>query len=93
MTIGIRPESLRPDQGVGVEGTIIGIEPLGRKTLYEVTLPDGCTLGSIQAGRAQANLGRPVRWAVDPNELLFFGEDGTRSSADGIRTGGINLHG
>ena len=78
MTIGIRPECLRPDQGVGVEGTITRIEPLGRETLYEVTLPDGYTLRSIQAGRPQVNLGRRVRWAVDPNELLFFGEDGTR---------------
>ena len=76
--LGIRPEllSLTPD------GPIIGkigfVETQGRENLYDIILPDGSVLRSIQPVRNDIKLGDEVRWSVDTSKILVFDGDGTR---------------
>lgn len=76
--IGVRPEHFQPDVGTPISGRVSFIESHGRETLYNVALPDGSILRSIQGAAASHKIGDPVSWGIDASRILVFAEDGTR---------------
>jgi inositol-phosphate transport system ATP-binding protein len=76
--VGIRPEFFQPGTGAAIKGRVSFIEAQGRETLYNVTLPDGNILRSIQGSQSSAKIGDEVEWGVDSAQMLVFGRDGMR---------------
>lgn len=76
--VGIRPEYFQPDAGTMITGTVSFIEAHGRETLYNVRLPDGNVLRSIQGSHSPFNIGDTVEWGVNTEHMLVFGKDGLR---------------
>lgn len=76
--IGIRPEYFQPDSGTTIAGKVSFIESQGRETLYNVTLPDGSILRSIQGEGSRSRIGDAVEWGINAPKILVFGEDGAR---------------
>ncbi|MBP1844226.1 inositol-phosphate transport system ATP-binding protein [Rhizobium petrolearium] len=78
LTLGIRPEHFGIGGDVPVEGKVTFAETQGRENLYDVVLPDGSALRSIQPARSDVKPGDSVRWSLDSKAALVFGEDGRR---------------
>ena len=76
--IGIRPEYFQPDSGTKISGKVTFIESQGRETLYNVTLPDGNIIRSIQGKSSNSKIGDDVEWGINAPQLLVFAEDGAR---------------
>ncbi len=76
--IGVRPEYFQPGEGTTIGGKVSFIESQGRETLYNVTLPDGNILRSIQGEGAKSKIGDNVEWGINAPKILVFGEDGVR---------------
>jgi len=76
--IGIRPEFFQPNGGTKIPGKVSFIESQGRETLYNVTLPDGTILRSIQGKASESKVGDSVEWGINAPRILVFGEDGAR---------------
>ncbi len=76
--IGIRPEYFQPGSGTMISGKISFIESQGRETLYNVTLPDGTILRSIQSRRSPSKIGDEVEWGINADQILVFDQDGVR---------------
>ncbi|MGK6314253.1 ABC transporter ATP-binding protein [Neorhizobium sp. DT-125] len=78
LTLGVRPEHFGSAGDVPVEGKVAFAETQGRENLYDVVLPDGSVLRSIQPVRNDIKLGDSVRWGLDSKAALVFAEDGRR---------------
>ena len=78
ITIGVRPEYLRPEFDTPIEGEISFIESQGREVLYDVTLAGGQVFRSIQSGDLACALGDRIRWGIDADAIFFFDEQGIR---------------
>ena len=78
VTIGVRPEFLRPEFTVPIEGEITFVESQGREVLYDLTLASGKMFRSIQGGGRKFELGEKVRWGIDADAIFFFDERGSR---------------
>lgn len=76
--VGIRPEYFQPGSGAVIKGRVSFIESQGRETLYDVTLPDGNILRSIQGSQSDAKIGDDVEWGVNTAQMLVFDQDGLR---------------
>jgi inositol-phosphate transport system ATP-binding protein len=76
--IGSRPEYFQPDSGTKISGKVTFIESQGRETLYNVTLPDGNIIRSIQGKSSNSKIGDDVEWGINAPQLLVFAEDGAR---------------
>ncbi|MFV2035887.1 MAG: ABC transporter ATP-binding protein, partial [Halocynthiibacter sp.] len=76
--IGVRPEHFQPDSGTTIAGKISFTESQGRETLYNVTLPDGSILRSIQGKMSPSRIGDNVAWGIDAPKILVFDENGAR---------------
>ncbi|MGR3291962.1 MAG: ABC transporter ATP-binding protein, partial [Paracoccaceae bacterium] len=76
--IGVRPEYFQPDDGTKITGKVSFIESQGRETLYNVTLPNGEILRSIQGKASNSKIGDSVDWGIISSKILVFGEDGAR---------------
>lgn len=76
--IGVRPEYFQPGNPNVIGGKVSFIESQGRETLYNVMLPDGNILRSIQGEGTPASIGDDVEWGIDAKRVLVFGEDGAR---------------
>lgn len=76
--IGIRPEYFRPDVGTKIKGKVSFIEVQGREILYNVKLPDGNILRSIQDRDSTGSIGDEVEWGIDTAKMLVFDRDGMR---------------
>ena len=76
--VGIRPEIFGSNDGSPVGGRVSFVETQGRENLYDVALPSGAVLRSIQPVRHDIAIGDEVRWGVRPDDLLVFQQDGTR---------------
>lgn len=74
---GIRPEHVR-DGGGDVRGTLSFIEAHGRETLFEIELPGGDKLRSIQPTPPTARVGDTVAWGINAQAVLFFSQSGAR---------------
>ena len=75
---GIRPEHVKANSGVPIEGEITFFEAHGRETLYELKLAGGGHLRSIQASTPDKQIGDRVNWGIDPGAVFLFSEDGAR---------------
>ncbi|MCH9018774.1 MAG: ABC transporter ATP-binding protein [Proteobacteria bacterium] len=78
ISVGVRPEYLRPDFATPIEGEITFIETQGREVLYDLTLAGGQVFRSIQSGEQVCGVGDRIRWGIDADSVFFFGEDGNR---------------
>ncbi|WP_180898864.1 ABC transporter ATP-binding protein [Martelella soudanensis] len=76
--IGIRPEIFGTNGGSPVSGRVSFVETQGRENLYDVALPSGAVLRSIQPVRHDISVGDEIEWGVRPEDLLVFQADGTR---------------
>lgn len=54
------------------------VETQGRENLYDVKLPDGSVLRSIQPVRSDVKLGDAVSWGATGDKIMVFAENGTR---------------
>ena len=78
VTIGVRPEYVRPEFAVPIEGEITFVESQGREVLYDLTLAGGKVFRSIQGGGPKFKIGENVRWGIDIGATFFFDERGDR---------------
>jgi len=78
VTIGVRPEYLRPEFAVPIEGEITFVESQGREILYDLTLAGGKVFRSIQGRGRDFELGENVRWGIDADAIFFFDAQGIR---------------
>lgn len=78
LRLGIRPEHFRPEFPDKIPGKITFIEKQGRERLYDVTLPNGTVLRSIQDRDNPVSLGDDVNWGVLVDQVLAFDLTGNR---------------
>jgi inositol-phosphate transport system ATP-binding protein len=78
VTIGVRPEYVRPEFAATIEGEITFVESQGREVLYDLTLAGGKVVRSIQGGGRKFKLGENVRWGIDTRAMFFFDGQGNR---------------
>jgi inositol-phosphate transport system ATP-binding protein len=78
LSLGVRPEHFGTAAGTPVEGKVVFAETQGRENLYDVVLPDGSVLRSIQPVREDVKPGDSVRWNLDSASTFVFAEDGQR---------------
>jgi inositol-phosphate transport system ATP-binding protein len=78
LTLGIRPEDFGPGGDVPVPGVVAFVETQGRENLYDIKLPDGSMLRSIQPVRSDVAVGDAVQWAAAGEKIMVFAENGTR---------------
>lgn len=76
--LGIRPENFGPQFGDGITGKVSFVETQGREDLYDITLPDGSILRSIQPAGTRKKLGDEVSWGVAVDKLFAFSAEGAR---------------
>ncbi|TNJ41220.1 ABC transporter ATP-binding protein, partial [Phaeobacter sp. B1627] len=75
---GIRPEAFGPQFGGGVSGQVTFVETQGREDLFDVRLPSGEILRSIQPAGSGIRAGTPVDWGIAHDQLLRFDQNGAR---------------
>ena len=78
VVVGVRPENLGPVGDVPVKGRISFVETQGRENLYDLTLPNGRVLRSIQPVRSDIGLNDEVEWFMRSDRVFVFGADGAR---------------
>ncbi len=76
--LGIRPEHFQPDGEVPIPGRISFIEIQGRETLFDVELPDGTVIRSIQSANEEARVGQEVCWGINAKKIMIFDENGLK---------------
>jgi inositol-phosphate transport system ATP-binding protein len=54
------------------------VEAQGRENLYDLTLPNGDVLRSIQPVRDDVALNDDVEWSISGDRILVFDETGAR---------------
>ena len=78
VSLGIRPENFGPHGDIPLTGTVSFVETQGRENLYDVRLPDGTVLRSIQPVRGDVAVGDTVTWGAVSDKVMVFAGDGTR---------------
>jgi len=78
VSVGVRPENFGPDGDIPVNGRVSFVETQGRENLYDVTLPNGRVLRSIQPVRSDVRLNDAVEWYMRSDRVFVFGDDGAR---------------
>lgn len=76
--IGLRPEHIGPQFGTGLKGEVRFIETQGREDLFDIALPSGQLVRSIQPARSGIALGQQVDWGFDTAAALSFDRSGAR---------------
>lgn len=76
--IGIRPEHIGPQFGSGLRGCVQFVETQGREDLFDIALPSGRTLRSIQPAGSGITPGQEVNWGFAPADALVFDAEGVR---------------
>lgn len=76
--VGIRPENFHSAGSTKINGKISFVESQGRETLYNVMLPDGNILRSIQSSHSLIEIGKNVEWGIDTDHMHVFDQDGIR---------------
>lgn len=76
--LGLRPEHIGPQFGTGLRGRVQFVETQGREDLFDIVLPSGHTLRSIQPAGSGITLGQEVDWGFAQAEALLFDAAGAR---------------
>ncbi|WP_373236301.1 ABC transporter ATP-binding protein [Cohaesibacter celericrescens] len=76
--LGIRPELVGTKGTSEISGVISFVETQGRENLYDITLPNGKVIRSIQQVRDDVRFGDRITWPVDCSKMLVFSQDGKR---------------
>ena len=77
VTVGFRPETLSMTEQGPLSGKVAVVEHLGGETLVYVDVGDGHLITVKTPGSTSAQVGEPVRLAVDTDEARLFDKDGT----------------
>jgi inositol-phosphate transport system ATP-binding protein len=78
VVVGVRPETFGPQGDIPVKGRVSFVETQGRENLYDVTLPNGLVLRSIQPVRSDVALNDEVEWHMRSDRVFVFDEGGAR---------------
>lgn len=78
--LGIRPELVGNQGKSRISGKISFVEMQGRENLYDIALPDGSIIRSVQPVRNDVALGDEVTWPIDCEQILVFNKDGNALS-------------
>ncbi|KUF09997.1 ABC transporter ATP-binding protein [Pseudoponticoccus marisrubri] len=70
--IGLRPEHVGPQFGTGLTGEVRFVETQGREDLFDIALPSGRMIRSVQPAGSGLRPGQTVDWGYDAAELLCF---------------------
>ncbi|MGX7705324.1 ABC transporter ATP-binding protein [Methylobacterium sp. Gmos1] len=76
VTLGIRPEALKPGADGALAGEVSHVERLGGLTLAHVTVAGGTTVVAQIEGSAPVRVGEAVRLAIDPAATHLFDGEG-----------------
>ncbi len=76
VTLGIRPEALKPDPAGALAGMVSHVERLGGLTLIHVALSGGGTAIAQVEGSEPARTGEAVRLAIAPEATHLFDGEG-----------------
>ena len=78
LLLGIRPEIIGSQGDIPVRGRITFVEAQGRENLYDLLLPSGDVLRSIQPMRDDIAVNDEVEWRMARDRILVFDEAGQR---------------
>lgn len=76
VTLGIRPEALKPGTDGALAGEVTHVERLGGLTLAHVTVAGGATVVAQIEGSAPVRTGETIRLTIDPGATHLFDGDG-----------------
>ncbi|WP_421700898.1 ABC transporter ATP-binding protein [Aliiroseovarius sp.] len=76
--VGLRPEHVGPQFGTGLKGIVRFVETQGREDLFDIELPSGKLVRSIQSAGTGLMLGQEVDWGFDTTQALIFDMQGAR---------------
>ena len=76
VTLGIRPEALKPGTDGALAGEVAHVERLGGLTLAHVTVAGGTTVVAQIEGSAPVRTGETIRLTIDPGATHLFDGDG-----------------
>ena len=76
VTLGIRPEALKPGTDGALAGEVTHVERLGGLTLAHVTVAGGTTVVAQIEGSAPVRTGETIRLTIDPGATHLFDGDG-----------------
>ncbi|MFH6781946.1 MULTISPECIES: ABC transporter ATP-binding protein [Methylobacterium] len=76
VTLGIRPEALKPGSDGALAGEVSHVERLGGLTLAHVAVADGATVVAQIEGSAPVRTGEAIRLTIDPSATHLFDGDG-----------------
>lgn len=76
--VGLRPEHVELKSAGANHAIVSFIEHQGREILYDLKLPSGDVVRTIQPAKGDLKLGEAVRWHVAPEHVLVFDEKGDR---------------
>ncbi len=76
VTLGIRPEALRPNPAGPLSGKVRLAERLGGLTLLHITMPDGSPLTVQMEGSDETRVNDDIRLSVDPAACHVFDSAG-----------------
>ena len=76
VTLGIRPEALKPGTDGALAGEVAHVERLGGLTLAHVTVAGGATVVAQIEGSAPVRTGETIRLTIDPGATHLFDGDG-----------------
>jgi multiple sugar transport system ATP-binding protein len=78
VVVGIRPEYLTVEEGVGITGAVSIVENLGVSSLVTIECPDGTLVGATVREQHEPAVGARVTVVPEPGRLLLYSkEDGT----------------
>ncbi|KTS37217.1 ABC transporter [Methylobacterium indicum] len=76
VTLGIRPEALKPGTDGALAGEVAHVERLGGLTLAHVTVAGGTTVVAQIEGSAPVRTGETIQLTIDPGATHLFDGDG-----------------
>ena len=79
--LGLRPEHIQLTSSGDNHASVCFIENQGRENLYDLKLPNGDIIRTIQPVRGDLQLGDDVRWQIAPEKILTFDARGVRLNA------------
>ena len=82
VTLGVRPEDVRPDGGAALPAAVEVVERLGPRTLVHARLEDGSSLAYEDAGTSPVAVGDRVRLALDARAVHVFDGDAVLPAAE-----------
>ena len=75
LTLGVRPEHVRLDDGAGYRGRIVASEYLGTTQIITLDTPQGAVKARVGSG-VVVKVGQTTGMSFDPRSITLFGDNG-----------------